>query len=255
MNAFFKQVENFQAPSTILFRSIELSLVKKRLQKLLNKKIILDLGCGDGTTAQIIFSKKIAFGLDNDHQTVKKAKQGKQYRHVLQADAANIPLLADSIDLVFSNSVIEHIKNLDPTLKEVKRILKKDGVFIFTAPNNKFISYSIFSWMRIPLLPHLYGFLRNRKFHHYHCYSLKQWTRLLADRGLKIIDSFHYINRQAAEYWDFLLILFYLLNKISQSLADKMYNNYFRRKIYKICKTAHIADENGAAICIAAQKK
>lgn len=255
MNAFFKKVENFQAPSTILFRSIELSLLKKRLKKLLDQKTTLDLGCGDGTTAKIVFSKKVAFGLDNDPEAVKKAKQSQHYHHVLQASAVNIPLLAGSVDLVFSNSVIEHIKNLDQTLKEVKRILKRGGIFVFTAPNNNFITYNIFSWMRIPLLPHFYGFLRNRKFNHYHCYSLEQWTRLLADRGLKIIGGFNYINRQTAEYWDFLLILFYLLNKISQSLADKIYSNYFRSKIYQIYKTAHAVDNNGAAICIVAQKK
>jgi predicted SAM-dependent methyltransferase len=58
-----------------------------------------------------------------------------QYMYTSMADLSAIP--DQSIDLVFSGETIEHVSPEDckKTLREVRRILKKDGSFCFDTPN------------------------------------------------------------------------------------------------------------------------
>lgn len=48
------------------------------------------------------------------------------------ADAASIPIPAQSVDCVYCISVLEHIRNPLPVLGEAARILRPDGLFILT---------------------------------------------------------------------------------------------------------------------------
>ena len=135
--SFFSTIEKFKAPSTILFRSIELKLLKEKLSKISKSDVILDLGCGEGLTALLVFDKKVDYGLDNDPYFVKKAKESNVYKKVLLANAVKMPLKDNCLDLVFSNCVIEHIQDLDAVLREAARILKKKGYFVFTYKDDK----------------------------------------------------------------------------------------------------------------------
>jgi len=42
---------------------------------------------------------------------------------------------------MFSNSVLEHIYDINMVLKEVSRVLKENGKLVFTVPSNQFSSY------------------------------------------------------------------------------------------------------------------
>ena len=42
---------------------------------------------------------------------------------------------SESIDVVLSNQVIEHIVKYEKYLSEIKRILKSDGLLILSTPN------------------------------------------------------------------------------------------------------------------------
>ncbi|MBL7159604.1 class I SAM-dependent methyltransferase [Candidatus Microgenomates bacterium] len=251
---FFSKVERYKDPSTILFRSIELGLLKKKLSKALKCNVVLDLGCGDGIAGSLIFDKKIDYGLDNNKYFVNLAKKGKVYKKVIYADAKKIPLKNNCVDLVFSNCVIEHIQDLDAVLKEATRILKKEGYFIFTAPSNNFKKYGLFSRLKLNWLAKIYGRARDRKLNHYNCHSIKKWTQILKKRGFKVIDKYYYIDKEAAEFWDFLLILFFVL-KINKSLSAFVYKRFAREKICNHFLNSKAAGSYAAAICIIAKKK
>lgn len=243
--SFFSKIEKYQAPSTILFRSIELKLLKEKLSHLLNVRPALDLGCGQGIAAAVVFDQRIDYGLDNNPVSLKQAKKREIYKKIILADATSIPLSDKSVSLVFSNCVVEHLKDLDSALKEIFRILTKKGFFIFTVPSNHFASYSIFSHLRLSWLAKAYGRLRNKKYNHYHCYSLKKWALILKKFNLRQVDSFYYIDKKTLELWDFLLIL--------GSFCK--YKAFYRKLIYKKFEKARVAKTDGAAICIVAQKK
>ncbi len=249
----FLRVEKFKQPPTILWRSIELELLKQRLGDKLQAKTVLDLGCGKGIVAGAVLEGKVSYGLDNNERAIKLAKKSGIYRRMILANARKIPLGDKSVDLVFSNCVIEHIKDLDSVLNEIKRILKIDGYFVFTAPNNNFKNYRIFSYLNLTWLAKFYGRLRDKKYHHYHCYSLKKWAEILEKKSFKLIDGYYYLDQKTTEFWDLLLTFFFIPNKISQKLSRWVYKKYFREKIYKYFLKAK-AVKKGAAVCLIAKK-
>jgi len=55
-------------------------------------------------------------------------------------DAAATPFPASSFDLVVASEVLEHVPDLDRTLREVSRILKTDGLFLFDTPNRTWLA-------------------------------------------------------------------------------------------------------------------
>lgn len=50
------------------------------------------------------------------------------------ASLTNLPIKSSSVDLIVSNSVLEHIKNYDKAVSEAKRILKPGGYFYLCTP-------------------------------------------------------------------------------------------------------------------------
>ena len=95
----------------------------------------LDVGCGDGHFTTIAFDRPIEIGLDPDLAIMREAQSRHVYDLLLQADGERIPLPDDSVASAFSNSVLEHIPQLDAVLREVCRVLKSGAPFVFTVPN------------------------------------------------------------------------------------------------------------------------
>lgn len=194
----FNKGETFvKDQATNLWRGIEVSLLKQNWGKFFKGKI-LDLGCGDGEIVRQVFGRKIEWGLDNDKKMVRKAEKSGAYKQVIWGKAAKIELKAGIVDLVFSNSVLEHIKNIDKVLLEVKRVLKPGGWLIATMPSNILSQY---------LGGGIYAKLFNKKYHHYHLYSGKKWEELLRKAGLKLIDSYYYLDIKMIRQWHRLLWL------------------------------------------------
>ena len=242
MDKLFEKVEQFQAPSTILFRSIELKLLKQHLAKITKTNTrILDLGCGEGLTAAVVFNRKLDIGLDNHKYFVKLAIDSGVYKKVILGDARKIPLPNKSVDLVFSNCVIEHIEEIDKVFSEVYRVLKPGGKFVFTTPSHNLYKYSIFSKLGLKFISKIYGRLRDKKYSHFNTYSIDEWRDILTKHKLKISKGYYYISKQEAELWDMLLYF-------------RIYKGYLRKLIYRHFENAIETDDKGAAVCIIAKK-
>lgn len=178
------------------WRNAEVSLLKQNWSKYFKGKI-LDLGCGEGEIARQVFHKKIDWGLDNDQAMVNQAEKSGIYKKVLFNDARQIDLPAGINDLVFTNSVIEHIKEIGRVLPEVRRVLKPGGWFIATMPSDQLGNY--LGWGK------LYSWWFNRKYQHYNLYNKEQWQEKLAKAGLKLVDSYYYLDKQTIKQWHKLL--------------------------------------------------
>lgn len=196
--------------ATNFWREAEVSLLKQKWGKFLKGKI-LDLGCGGGEIARQVFGKKIDWGLDNDKKMIEKAEKSGVYRRVILGDAGKIDLKDGVVNLVFSNSVLEHIKDIDKVLREVKRVLKPGGLLIATMPSDKLGEY--LGWGK------WYAWWFNRKYHHYHLYSLEKREELLSQAGLKLVDSYCYLDKPTIKQWHELLWLNKLGLKKSVALA------------------------------------
>lgn len=177
-----------------LWRSQEFSIVQQNLKFF--QKPVLDLGCGDGSFAKVLFDH-IEYGVDPD--TIALAVAGKLglYHRLLNCLAENTGLPNSSIGTVFSNSVLEHTHNLNEIVKEVSRILQPGGTFIFTVPNDRFTTY----------MEKYFGAkettrLNEEVFFHRNLFSNEQWKRLLIEHNLDVMllqnyqfERFNYVFR------------------------------------------------------------
>src|SRR5438309_5609242 len=111
----------------------------------LRGKSILDVGCGGGILAEDLAREGAQVtGIDLSSASVDQAQRHARagglaidYRVV---DAAATPFPASSFDLVVASEVLEHVPDLDRTLREVSRILKTDGLFLFDTPNRTWLA-------------------------------------------------------------------------------------------------------------------
>ncbi len=95
--------------------------------------VILDLGAGAGIVQQMNF-RKLAMrvcGVDLDQRVVTNAMldEGKV------SDAQSIPYPDNTFDLAFADNVVEHLDDPEAIFREVRRVLKPDGLFLFKTPN------------------------------------------------------------------------------------------------------------------------
>lgn len=101
-------------------------------------KIALDLGCNTGYgTAMISRTAKKVIGVDVSEKALKIASNQYRYTNLFfqKIDGVKLPFADNEFDLIVSFQVIEHIVNYDTYINEIKRVLRSDGIVLFTTPN------------------------------------------------------------------------------------------------------------------------
>jgi ubiquinone/menaquinone biosynthesis C-methylase UbiE len=98
--------------------------------------VILDIGSKDGKKAHYIINKG---------QLIMSDVCRRKISPFVLCDATNLPFKASSFELVTILHVMEHIRNDGTALKEIYRVLKKDGTALIVTPNaNRFTKlYSV----------------------------------------------------------------------------------------------------------------
>jgi GT2 family glycosyltransferase/ubiquinone/menaquinone biosynthesis C-methylase UbiE len=108
-------------------------------------KVVLDIACGEGYGAAL-FAKtaKTVTGVDISEECILHANRkynSKEYPNLnfKKGSVIEIPVENNSFDVVVSFETIEHVSEDDQKqfLSEVKRILKKGGVFIISTPDEE----------------------------------------------------------------------------------------------------------------------
>ncbi len=156
------------------------------------KQPSLDVGCGDGLVAKIILSnkriKKFDVGIDLSLREINKAQKSGAYKKCIVANVYDLPFPDQAFQTVFSNSVVEHIPNLQQALSEMSRVLKKNGELIVTVPSKYLESYLIGG----KVLGRGYNKFFNRLNKHYNLYNHKQWEKIFAHHNLKLTYHYYY---------------------------------------------------------------
>jgi ubiquinone/menaquinone biosynthesis C-methylase UbiE len=135
---FWKQIKQNPSEDYRSFFEAEKEFLKKNLRK---DQEILEIGCGTGETIEFLspLVKEIT-GIDNDKYAIEKCKKKiKELENakVILADAENIPSKENSFDaIICMGATLGNFgKTKNKILKEIKKILKEKGQFIFSIYN------------------------------------------------------------------------------------------------------------------------
>lgn len=93
---------------------------------------LLDVGCGTGLNVKELSTVAQASGLDASADAVRYSKR-RGLKTVHQGLSQRTGLKAQSIEIVTMLDVLEHVPET-ASLKEMRRILKSDGLLIITVP-------------------------------------------------------------------------------------------------------------------------
>ena len=100
----------------------------------------LDLGCGDGHFASVVFDRKIEIGTDPWWKPLSEAGRRQAYQGLTQSDGAAQPFPDGYFCSAVSNSVLEHIPHIDEVLVETARVLRPGAPLIFCVPNERYLT-------------------------------------------------------------------------------------------------------------------
>jgi len=164
----------------------------------------LDLGCGDGLLTRILLEQAGArqiVGVDPDPAEASQAEKLGIYSTVHTVGGDSVPEPDGSFDWVLSNSVLEHIEELDPILGEVGRLLRSDGEFVFTVPGPDF-----HACLRGPLLPGASrdAYLRHldARLAHHRYWGVDEWESALRGHGMRVAESSAYLTEAEVRRWE-----------------------------------------------------
>ncbi len=246
-------------PASKLFRAIELRTIYEQTKHDLFRQPSMDLGGGDGYLSSILFDKKFTYNIDNgEAQDLDIARRTKRYEKILVESAENMSLKDGSLNLIFSNSVIEHIPDNEAVLQEVSRTLKKGGSFVFTSPSHNFKHYlwlsNYLNGLGLSLLGNLYLEKRNKMLNHYHTYSHIDWTKKLKKHGLVVKKYKYYISKETCMLWDKIALEVRIRNIFAKNSHKKVFLKY-RSRIEKAVASDTVSGSKGASLFIYAVKK
>jgi len=184
------------------FRAL-LRAVEARFYVYADGSAVLDLGCGDGHFASVAFGEPLEAGFDPWWGPLTEARTRRAYHLLAQAEGARMPYPDGYFATVVSNSVLEHIPQVQPVLVEVARVLQPGGQFYFCVPGPNFLPFLSIGRILDRVWPFRYSpgeaYRRffNRISRHYHCDGAEVWERRLEAAGLRLVRWWPYFSRRA----------------------------------------------------------
>lgn len=159
---------------------------------------VLDLGCGDGHFAQMAFGRPLLTGVDPWWGPLQKARRGGAYRLNVQALGDALPFPDGAFATVISNSVLEHIEEVEPVLAEAARVLRPGGRLVVTMPSHLFTEYLGGAALLRPLgMDDVYRRFFNFISRHAHTDPPERWAERLGAAGFRVTRWQYYFSKAA----------------------------------------------------------
>jgi SAM-dependent methyltransferase len=152
--------------------------------------LIFDAGCG--TAKWLIYLRRLGYrvvGADINDECCRIAKENEPELDLVKADARKLPVRDRSIDAVLSLGVVEHDEaGPAPSLRELHRVLKPNGLLVLTVPYN--------NWFRRLVINRLHDRVNRRRveagipvsFGEYR-FSYRELWELLASSAFEVLEA------------------------------------------------------------------
>lgn len=199
-------------PSMSLWRSWE----HAAFQGIRLREPVLDLGCGDGRFFKLLWPNLThVIGLDPDSKAIVAASASGSYPQVVRAKGNGLPFATSSFSSVFANCSLEHMSDLEGVMREVYRILRKDGSFACSVVTDKLLE-----WSSIPKIAKAIGCDERKSrqiqqdykaYHHLvNPLSIHQWLHILYETGFTVDTCVTLVPELTARLFSFMDNLWHL---------------------------------------------
>ncbi len=211
-------------PHFYIIRAVESRLISDSVDKV--EGPVLDLGCGDGSFGESLCLRDL-YGIDIDEKAIEASKN-RNYKEAYHADASKIPFADRFFPAVFSNCALEHMDVLSDVLKEVNRVLKENGNFIFTVPSSSILSVFKEDETLQGISLNTDDSIReyNEFHHHVNLFSLQDWKKILETAGFKIAGYQFYLPGEIGRFVARMDMLYSVETPVSKELLGKLEKKY-----------------------------
>jgi ubiquinone/menaquinone biosynthesis C-methylase UbiE len=208
-NAYISKIDE------CLFQWVTTEITKESSGKKLD---ILEIGGGDGCFFDRVEKNTFKYyniepgNFEYNEATLDRIKNNNYT--CIKCTAERIPLLDASVDIVISIASLDHVPDYLSTIREARRLLRKDGKFILCFNNRK-------SWWKILLKDTKY--LRNRETlienEHFFQWSFKE--------AISVLElSFDQIQATTKVFFPFAPFVWKYFFPVAEILGPKLIRNY-----------------------------
>lgn len=143
---------------------------------------ILDVGCASGWFLSKIsekYKKAQAIGIDVYEDAIKYGNKTYKNLEFRLADAHKIPFKNNQFDVVICAEVLEHVLDPKTVLKEIKRVMTRDGIAVIEMDSGNLLFSIVWFW---------WTNLRHGVWHdaHIQIFNSKKLERAIVSQGFKI---------------------------------------------------------------------
>ncbi|WP_374410504.1 class I SAM-dependent methyltransferase [Novosphingobium colocasiae] len=189
-------------PATAFWRGIEIDVLARAG---IPQGLGLDLGCGDGILTDILFRRmgvvpKLV-GIDPDPLETDAARRMDLYQRVHTCGGDDVPEADATFDYAISNSVLEHIPDLEPVIAELGRLLKPGGTFFFTVPCPGFHD-NLSGSLRPGVSRADYLAALDKRIAHFNYLDESGWRALVGRHGMRVTQVSGYLGTAATRRWE-----------------------------------------------------
>jgi SAM-dependent methyltransferase len=179
-------------PSEAYWRLLELAAVRLHLGDAAGP--VLELGCGNGAFTEFT-GLQVDVAVDREPRAVERAGRRRSvYRAVHRTDIRDLDATLGPFGTIFSNSVLEHVPDLEPVLGRCRELLVPGGRLIATVPLRRMNEHLA---VRLPA----YARARQRQLQHRNLWTIEAWRARLEAGGFETVRADRYLDAAACRRW------------------------------------------------------
>lgn len=158
--------------------------------------LMLEGGCGMGNYVSYYSARGFrVIGLDFAQKALKTLRVRQPHLKLCGGDVSRLPFADKTFDLYYSGGVVEHFEGgADESLREARRVLKDDGILLISVPYHSPLRRALAplyrnEWRKVGESSVDMPDEREGKSFFQYAYRPSEFTKMLSDAGLKVVDK------------------------------------------------------------------